>query len=58
MEEEFENALGKVKLRKAGGTCSIVPEILVLCGSGLVAWVCSQSCVDMIFVTRKLVEEG
>ena len=31
-EEEFENALGKVKLKKAGGTSRIVPEMLVFGG--------------------------
>ena len=31
-EEEFESALGKVKMRKAGGTSRSVPEMLVLGG--------------------------
>jgi len=30
--EEFESALGKVKMRKAGGTSIIVPEMLVFGG--------------------------
>ena len=30
--EEFESALGKVKLRKAGGTSRIVPKMLVFGG--------------------------
>ena len=31
-EEEFESALDKVKMRKAGGTSIIVPEMLVFGG--------------------------
>ena len=32
VEEEFENALSKVKLRKAGGTSRISPEMIVAGG--------------------------
>ena len=51
-EEEFESTLGKVKMRKAGGTSRNVPEMLVLGGPvlhrvllGLFRKVRKESCV-------------
>ena len=43
-EEEFESALGRVKVRKAGGTSRIVPEIWCLVAQSFIRsfWVCLE----------------
>ena len=52
VEEEFANALSKVKLRKAGGTSRISPEMIVASGPvlhlvllNLFRQVCGEGCV-------------
>jgi len=54
VEEEFRNTLGKVKLRKVGGTSRIVTEMLMFGGGsvlhhqillGLVKMVWREGCV-------------